>query len=80
MHTKAQFSLVGKMLKKALRCLWPMDKPMLHSDQGWHYQQPQYRHMLPEKGVAQSMSRDANCLDTQSCKASSERSSPSFNT
>jgi transposase InsO family protein len=62
-HTKPQFSLVGRMLSKALRRLSPTEKPVLHSDQGWHYQQPKYRHMLAQKGVTQSMSRKANCLD-----------------
>lgn len=57
------FSLVSAMLKKAFRRLSPKDKPMLHSDQGWQYQQPAYRHMLAEQGVTQSMSRKANCLD-----------------
>ncbi|MDZ3995585.1 IS3 family transposase ISPsy8 [Pseudomonas sp. Teo4] len=36
---------------------------MIHSDQGWHYQQAQYRHKLNEHGVKQSMSRKGNCLD-----------------
>ncbi len=53
-HTRPQFSLVGSMLKKALKRLSPTDKPMLHSDQGWQYQQPTYRRMLAEKDVTQS--------------------------
>ena len=57
------FGLVGNMLKKALRRLSPGDQPLLHSDQGWQYQQPSYRRMLAERGLAQSMSRKANCLD-----------------
>ena len=35
----------------------------LHSDQGWHYQHKQYRRMLVEKGIKQSMSRKGNCYD-----------------
>lgn len=57
------FSMVSAMLRKAFRRLAPEDKPMLHSDQGWQYQQPAYRHMLAAQGVSQSMSRKANCLD-----------------
>ncbi len=36
---------------------------ILHSDQGWHYQHPNYRKRLKKKGVQQSMSRKGNCLD-----------------
>ncbi|PYG72249.1 MULTISPECIES: IS3 family transposase, partial [unclassified Pseudomonas] len=36
---------------------------VIHSDQGWHYQQAQYRHKLAARGVKQSMSRKGNCLD-----------------
>ncbi len=57
------FKLVGSMLKKALARLKPTDRPLLHSDQGWQYQQPQYRRRLAEQGVIQSMSRKGNCLD-----------------
>lgn len=57
------FTLVSAMLKKAFRRLPTRGKPMLHSDQGWQYQQPAYRRMLTEKGLTQSMSRKANCLD-----------------
>ncbi len=57
------FSLVGTMLKKALNRLKPMDHPVLHSDQGWQYQQSQYRRMLADRSITQSMSRKGNCLD-----------------
>lgn len=63
MKTRPVFDLVASMLKKAFGSLSPIDKPLLHSDQGWQYQQPAYRHMLAEKGLTQSMSRKANCLD-----------------
>ena len=36
---------------------------ILHSDQGWQYQNQQYQKRLTEKGVVQSMSRKGNCLD-----------------
>jgi len=57
------FKLVGSMLKKALARLLPDDRPVLHSDQGWQYQQPIYRRMLAARSVTQSMSRKGNCLD-----------------
>lgn len=57
------FQLVGSMLKKALARLRPTERPVLHSDQGWQYQQPLYRRMLAARSVTQSMSRKGNCLD-----------------
>ncbi len=57
------FGLVTKMLKKAFAKLKPADRPLLHSDQGWQYQQRAYRRLLDERSVTQSMSRKGNCLD-----------------
>lgn len=37
--------------------------PLLHSDQGWQYQQPSFVAWLEEHGVTQSMSRKGTCLD-----------------
>ena len=61
--TRPLLGLVGNMLKKAMRRLTPGDTPLLHSDQGWQYQHPNYRRMLADQGLVQSMSRKANCLD-----------------
>lgn len=36
---------------------------LLHSDQGWQYQQLAYQRRLEELGLVQSMSRKATCLD-----------------
>lgn len=36
---------------------------LLHSDQGWQYQQLAYQKRLEELGLEQSMSRKATCLD-----------------
>jgi putative transposase len=57
------YQLVSKMLDKALERLKDGDAPILHSDQGWHYQMKQYQHTLKEHGITQSMSRKGNCLD-----------------
>ncbi|MBU8919068.1 IS3 family transposase [Bacillus sp. FJAT-29953] len=57
------FLLVSKMLDKAFERLNEEDTPILHSDQGWHYQMKQYQHALKERGITQSMSRKGNCLD-----------------
>lgn len=63
MNTRPVLGLVTNMLRKALRKLGKDDKPMLHSDQGWHYRKPAYRKALEDKNVTQSMSRKGNCLD-----------------
>lgn len=57
------YPLVSKMLVKAFEQLKEGDFPILHSDQGWHYQMKQYRHALKEQGITQSMSRKGNYLD-----------------
>ncbi len=56
-------SMVTEMLEKALEKLPERHNLILHSDQGWQYQQKRYQFMLSERGVAQSMSRRGNCLD-----------------
>jgi putative transposase len=57
------FPLVTKMLDKAFQRLNEGETPILHSDQGWHYQMKKYQHLLKEKNIIQSMSRKGNCLD-----------------
>ncbi|SFX42984.1 Integrase core domain-containing protein, partial [Thermoactinomyces sp. DSM 45891] len=39
------------------------EAPLLHSDQGWHYQMKKYQHSLKQREITQSMSRKGNCLD-----------------
>ena len=57
------FKLVEGMLNKALSRLRHNERPILHSDQGWHYEMPAYRRQLKKHGIPQSMSRKGNCLD-----------------
>ncbi|MBX8582877.1 IS3 family transposase, partial [Pseudomonas cichorii] len=61
--TRPSYSLVGNMLEKALSSLGNSPRLLIHSDQGWQYQQAQYRRALQQCGVKQSMSRKGNCLD-----------------
>lgn len=61
--TRPRYALVGDMLEQALEQLPPGAKPMLHSDQGWHYRYASYRERLEKAGLEQSMSRRGNCLD-----------------
>jgi len=55
--------LVGEMLETAINRLPANSRPLLHSDQGWHYRYPDYCKRLKEAGLEQSMSRKGNCLD-----------------
>ena len=58
------FAMISEMLSKAFQKL--PDKAenlILHSDQGWLYQIKPYQRILQGKGISQSMSRKATCLD-----------------
>ena len=55
--------LVTDMLKAATCKLKRHEKPLIHSDQGWQYQNKHYQNHLRENGLRQSMSRKGNCLD-----------------
>ena len=51
-----EFALCNRNIKEAKGII-------LHSDQGWQYQNKRYQRLLKEKGIIQSMSRKGNCLD-----------------
>ena len=51
------FLLVERMLDPALKRLNKGDIPILHSDQGWHYQTDKYQHTLKEYNIIQKMLR-----------------------
>lgn len=57
------YKMVQNMLDKAYERLGKKDKPILHSDQGWHYQMMAYQESVSLKGIKQSMSRKGNCYD-----------------
>lgn len=40
-----------------------LDNIMIHSDQGFHYTNPQYIKMIKDLNMVQSMSRKGNCID-----------------
>jgi transposase InsO family protein len=63
MDTRPCFAMVTTMLDKAFERLKHKPRLVIHSDQGWQYQQAQYRYKLEKQGVQQSMSRKGNCLD-----------------
>ena len=60
---RPDFKQVTDMLDKAFKKLTVKGDLILHSDQGWQYQMKQYRSMLKQKKIIQSMSRKGNCLD-----------------
>lgn len=62
-QSRPTYKLVSIMLDKALFCLSEGDAPILHSDQGWHYQMKEYSNALKQNDITQSMSRKGNCLD-----------------
>ena len=58
------FKRITDMLENAFQKLPDkVDNLILHSDQGWQYQMKTYQRMLKAKGITQSMSRKATCLD-----------------
>ena len=58
------FKQVTDMLEDAFQKLPDkVDNLILHSDQGWQYQMKPYQNPLRAKGITQSMSRKATCLD-----------------
>ena len=61
--TSPNMVMVEKMLSGLYQKAPDVKGMILHSDQGWQYQQPLYRKSLEEHGIIQSMSRKGNCLD-----------------
>ena len=58
------FKQITDMLENAFQKLPDkVDNLILYSDQGWQYQMKTYQRMLKAKGITQSMSRKATCLD-----------------
>ena len=51
------------MLNKLFKRLPEGANPILHSDQGWQYRHKEYKQLLKEHNIIQSMSRKGNCYD-----------------
>jgi putative transposase len=60
---RPRYQLVSTMLNQAIKKLKEGETPILHSDQGWHYQMIDYQRTLEDHRLIQSMSRKGNCLD-----------------
>ena len=59
----ATLPFVTAMLSDAIGQLDKSSKPIVHSDQGWHYRHKAYQKLLKDNGLTQSMSRRGNCLN-----------------
>ena len=57
------FGQITRMLNSAFSKIPDHTNLILHSDQGWQYRMKEYHAMLAKKGIQQSMSRKATCLD-----------------
>ena len=55
--------MVMDMMKGTVAKVGSSTGAVLHSDQGWAYQNRMYQTYLQENGFSQSMSRKGNCLD-----------------
>ena len=55
--------MVKDMMVGTIAIIGNKTNAILHSDQGWHYQNKNYQNILKENNIRQSMSRKGNCLD-----------------
>lgn len=62
-------SLVCLALQKAITKRKPSQGLLLHSDRGVQYTSEQYRHLVTEHDMIQSMSRRGNCWDNAVCES-----------
>lgn len=69
MSLRPTMEMVNSTLKQALAKIGSDQRPTLHSDQGWHYQMPEFRKMLSDRNLVQSMSRKGNCHDNASMES-----------
>jgi putative transposase len=61
--TAPTLDLTNGALRDALATLPAGQTPLVHSDQGFHYQHASWRALLAGAGATPSMSRKGNCLD-----------------
>ena len=55
--------MVMEMMEGTVSRVGSKTGAILHSDQGWAYQNKKYQKYLQENGFLQSMSRKGNCID-----------------
>ena len=59
----ANYEQIERMLASADLDSKDLSNLIIHSDQGWQYQNPRFVKTLKEHGITQSMSRKGNCMD-----------------
>ena len=63
LNERPVLELVTDMMNKGCTLIPKDVEPIIHSDQGWHFQHRSYQVLLRRRGFIQSMSRKGNCLD-----------------
>ena len=57
MATRPVFTMVAQMMKKAIKRLGRGERPIVHSDQGWHYQMSAYQTLLSARPDAKHVTQ-----------------------
>ena len=66
--TSPSFALVANMLKGALNTLRTGEKPIIHSDRGWHYRDIKWIKRVEGAGLIRSMSKKGCAADNSACE------------
>ena len=66
--TSPSSALVGNMLSAAVKTLKSDEKPIIHSDRGWHYRDINWIKKADRAGLIRSMSRKACSADNSACE------------
>jgi len=56
-------NLSMEFVLKSIKKLEHLDEALIHSDQGFHYTNPEYIKRIKDLGLTQSMSRKGKCID-----------------
>lgn len=66
--TSPSSALVGNMLSAAVKTLKSDEKPIIHSDRGWHYRDINWIKKADRAGLIRSMSRKGCSADNSACE------------
>ena len=62
-YRRPVLDMVIDMIDGTIEVIGNKTNAILHSDQGWQYQNKKYQNKLKDNNIRQSMSRRGNCLD-----------------
>ena len=62
-YRRPVLDMVMDMIDGTIEVIGNKTNAILHSDQGWQYQNKKYQNKLKDNNIRQSMSRRGNCLD-----------------